>query len=57
MKSNSRLMGAIDLSLRMATLEDRLAVENGGDVTPEDLAHILSDFEAIAGSLRLFVGP
>ena len=56
MKSNARLMGAHDLSSRMATLEDRLAGETGGDLTKEDLAAIKSEFEAIAAPLRKFVG-
>ena len=56
MKSNSRLMGAHDLSQRMAALEERLAEENGADLQPGDLARISADFEAIAGPLRTFVG-
>lgn len=57
MKSNSRLMGAMGLSQRMAELEDRLSQENGADLTPADLAAIAADFEAVAGPLRAFVGP
>jgi HPt (histidine-containing phosphotransfer) domain-containing protein len=56
MKSNSRLMGAHELSSRMAALEARLEGESGGDVTPADLAAINAEFEAIAGPLRAFVG-
>lgn len=56
MKSNSRLMGALDLSVRMAELEARLD-SDGPDVTPQDLADISADFEAIDGPLRNFVGP
>jgi HPt (histidine-containing phosphotransfer) domain-containing protein len=56
MKSNSRLMGAYDLSSRMAALEARLEGETGDDITPEDLAGIAADFETIAGPLRAFVG-
>ncbi len=56
MKSNSRLMGGIDLSDRMAALEARLDQPSGQDVTPEDLAAIAADFDAIAGPLRAFVG-
>jgi HPt (histidine-containing phosphotransfer) domain-containing protein len=55
MKSNSRLMGALALSQRMAELEARLSDENGGDVTPQDLAKISSEFEEIAAPLRKFV--
>ncbi len=55
MKSNSRLMGAMDLSQRMAALEQRL--ENGGaDVTEQDLAAITAEYEAVAAPLRAFVG-
>ena len=55
LKSNSRLMGAMALSRRMAALEARLDAD-GADVTPQDLAEISADFEAIAGPLREFVG-
>ncbi len=56
MKSNSRLMGALSLSQRMAELEKRLSDESGGDVTPEDLKMISTEFEAIAIPLREFTG-
>lgn len=56
MKSNSRLMGAIALSDRMAALEARLEKADGQDVTPEDLAAVIADFEAVAGPLRAFTG-
>jgi HPt (histidine-containing phosphotransfer) domain-containing protein len=54
MKSNSRLMGAHDLSRRMAALEDRLADENGADLNAQDLAAISAEFETIAAPLRVF---
>lgn len=56
MKSNSRLMGALGLSQRMAELEARLSEDNGRDVTPDDLKKISTEFEAIAIPLRTFVG-
>lgn len=56
MKSNSRLVGALELSQRMAALEKRLADADNGDVNAEDLAAITADFEAIAGPLRRFAG-
>lgn len=56
MKSNSRLVGALTLSQRMAALELRLADEQGQDVTPKDLADISADFEAAIVPLRAFVG-
>ncbi|HVS52694.1 MAG TPA: Hpt domain-containing protein [Opitutaceae bacterium] len=57
MKSNSRLMGALQLSHRMAAIEERLQTETGADVGPDDLTAIAAEFEAIAGPLRAFVGP
>ena len=56
MKSNARLMGAMDLSARMAELEKRLESSDGADVTPADLAAINAEFEKVAGPLRAFVG-
>lgn len=56
MKSNSRLVGAHQLSQRMAALENRLADETGPDVSPEDLDAIARDFEAAARPLREFAG-
>ena len=57
MKSNSRLMGAFELSQRLADLEERLSVGGAGDVTRQDIVSIVADYEAIAGQLRTFVGP
>jgi HPt (histidine-containing phosphotransfer) domain-containing protein len=55
MKSNSRLMGAMTLSERLAALENRL--ESGGeDVSATDIAAITEEYEAVAAPLRLFVG-
>ena len=56
MKSSSRLMGAMDLSQRMAELEQRLSAPNARDVTPEDLAAINVEYEKLAAPLRKFVG-
>jgi HPt (histidine-containing phosphotransfer) domain-containing protein len=56
MKSNSRLMGANELSQRMAALEARLE-SDGADVSPDDLAAITREYEQVAGPLRAFVGP
>lgn len=56
MKSNSHLMGAYQLSERMAALELRLADETASDVTAEDIAAITADYSAIAGPLRAFAG-
>lgn len=56
MKSNARLMGAHDLSKRMAALEARLESDSGPDVTADDLTLISRDYELISGPLRAFVG-
>lgn len=56
MKSNSRLMGANELSLRMAAIEERLAQEDGADINAQDLSAISTEFEQIAVKLRQFVG-
>lgn len=56
MKSNTRLMGAHDLSHRMAALETRLEQPDGADITADDLTLIERDYEKIAGPLRDFVG-
>ena len=56
MKSNARLMGAMDLSQRMAEMEKRLETSGGADVTPADLAAIQAEFERIAAPLRAFTG-
>lgn len=56
LKGNSRLMGGLQLSARMAALEARLAVEGGADVTPEDLMQVLAEFEELAEPLRAFAG-
>ena len=56
MKSNSRLMGAHELSEQMAGLEDRLAQTDGADITEQDFALISARFEKIAVALREFAG-
>lgn len=56
LKSNSKLMGAFELSRRMADLEARLESDNGIDVTPQDLQEIAAEFATVAGPLQAFVG-
>lgn len=56
LKSNSKLMGAFELSRRMADLEARLESDNGTDVTPQDLQEIAAEFATVAGPLQAFVG-
>jgi HPt (histidine-containing phosphotransfer) domain-containing protein len=56
MKSNSRLVGANDLSARMAALEARLEQPEGPDITTQDIASIAKDFDKIVGPLRKFAG-
>lgn len=56
MKSNSRLMGAMQLSQRMAGLEQRLSANPNENVTPNELAVIATEYETFAAPLRAFVG-
>ncbi len=53
LKSSARIVGASDLSGRMAELEARLT-NTTGDVTPEDIAATRADFEQIAVPLRAY---
>lgn len=56
MKSNTRLMGANDLSCYMAMLEERLSRADGADLGADELATIAAHFEQICGPLRQFAG-
>lgn len=56
MKSNSRLIGALQLSQRMAALELRLSANPNENVTADEIAAIGREFEEIATPLRAFVG-
>jgi HPt (histidine-containing phosphotransfer) domain-containing protein len=56
MKSNSRLMGALNISQRMARLESRLATNPNEIVSAEEIAAISAEYEEFAGPLRAFVG-
>jgi HPt (histidine-containing phosphotransfer) domain-containing protein len=56
LKSNARVVGALDLSARMLELEARLATETGPDLTAEEVARIAADFDRAAAPLRTFVG-
>lgn len=55
MKSNARLMGALDLSQRMAEIEERLTADDSTGCTPADIAAITADYAAIEGSLQDFI--
>lgn len=57
MKSNSRLMGAMELSNYCAGLEARLSTPNGADVNAADIAAIGKMYREIAVPLTDFVGP
>lgn len=57
MKSNARLMGAIDLSNYCASLEARLSTPDGADVNDFDRTAIETMYQKIAAPLREFVGP
>ena len=53
LKSSSRIVGAIDLSTRMAELENRLT-HTAADITPDDIKATLEDFERNAVGLRAY---
>jgi len=54
LKSSARHMGADGLARRMAALEARLSTADS-DVSQEDLAATVEEFERAAASLRTFV--
>lgn len=56
MKSNARLMGAHDLSRRMAEIELRLMDESGAACSKAEVAEIAAEYERVAAPLRKFVG-
>jgi len=56
MKSNSRLMGALQLSARLAEIEDRLERDKDAVIAAEEISKIAAEFDAIAGPLRSFAG-
>lgn len=56
MKSNSRLMGALELSARLAAIEAMLEEKPTARVSPEELARISTEFDSIASRLRAFAG-
>lgn len=56
MKSNARLMGALDLSDYCAALEARLSTPDGADINDSDRAAIETMYQKIAVPLRAFVG-
>ena len=56
MKSEARMMGATALAQRMLELQERLTPEIGRAFEPSDLVAIQADFDAIAPTLRRYVG-
>lgn len=54
LKSSSAQMGALALSARMAAIEKRLPA-GGAEVSAEEAASLLADFELTAAPLRAFV--
>jgi hypothetical protein len=56
MKSNSRLMGALQLSQRMAGWEARLSTNPSEVISSDEIAAIAGEYEEIARQLRAFVG-
>jgi HPt (histidine-containing phosphotransfer) domain-containing protein len=55
LSSSSLHMGAQALSVRLASIEDRLK-KPGETVQPEELASVAGDFEDIAPPLRRYAG-
>jgi len=55
LKSNSRVVGARELSTRMATLEARLAQPDEPDLNARECAEIERAFEIVGRALRDFV--
>lgn len=56
MKSEFRMMGALDLSRRMLELQERLTPETGEELHASDLTAIHAEFEDFARTLQGFVG-
>ena len=56
MKSESRMMGATNLSRRMLEIQERLTPETGAELTPSDLSAIALEYAEIAAALRKYVG-
>lgn len=54
LKSNARIVGAVDLSAQMNELELRLHSPEGADLTPAEIAAIGARFAAVAAPLRDF---
>lgn len=54
LKSSAHIVGASVLSGRMAELEARLTLP-AGEVTADDLAATIAEFDRIAGAMRAFV--
>jgi HPt (histidine-containing phosphotransfer) domain-containing protein len=53
LKSSARIVGATNLSARMAELESRLT-NTTGDITPEDITATINEFERISVALRSY---
>ncbi len=56
MKSESRMMGAMNLSRRMLELQERLTPDTGAEINPADLAALDTEYGEIAAALRKYVG-
>lgn len=56
LKSNTRVIGARELSARMAATEARLNGTSAPDLSSEEIAAITGEFEAVAAGLRAFAG-
>jgi hypothetical protein len=54
LKSSALHMGALELSERMAVIENRLSRD--GALSQDDMAAILKDYDAVAPALRRYAG-
>lgn len=54
LKSNARIVGAIELSQRLAGLELRLREPAEPDLSAAEIAAVAADFEQLSASLRPF---
>ena len=53
LKSTARHMGCLQLSRKMAMYETRL-MDNGAEISTEDIISIVEEFEKAAGPLRAY---
>ena len=57
LKSNTRVVGARELSSRLAVLEERLARDDKSGLSRDEVAAIAAELESVAVPLRAFASP